>query len=62
MMSFQIFGGFSAPGEEVFNEQVLHSFQLKILRQEINRAQKSRKIFKENLKQIGIKLRKSNRK
>ena len=40
---------FRAPKNEIFSEQALHSFQLKLLKREINRAEKGRKVFKENL-------------
>ena len=38
---------FRAPKNEIFSEQALHSFQLKLLKQEINHAEKGRKVFKE---------------
>ena len=40
---------FRAPKNEIFFEQAVHSFQLKLLKQEINRAEKGRKVFKEKL-------------
>ena len=40
---------FRAPKNEVFSEQALHSFQLKILKQEINGAEKGLKLFKVKL-------------
>ena len=40
---------FRAPKNENFSEQVVHSFQLKLLKQEVNLAEKARKVFKEKL-------------
>ena len=40
---------FRAPKNEIFSEQAVHSFQLKLLKQEINRAEKGRKVFREKL-------------
>ena len=40
---------FRAPKKEIFSKQALHSFQLKLLKQEINRAEKSRKVLREKL-------------
>ena len=40
---------FGAPKNDFFSEQAVHSFQLKLLKQEINRAEKDRKVFKEKL-------------
>ena len=38
---------FRAPINEIFSEQVVHSFQIKLLKQGINRTKKGRKMFKE---------------
>ena len=40
---------FRAPKSEIFSEQAVHSFQLKLLKQEINRSERGRKLFKEKL-------------
>ena len=40
---------FRAPKNKKFSEQAVRSFQLKLLIQEINRAEKGRKMFKEKL-------------
>ena len=40
---------FRSPENEIFSEQSVHSFQLKLLKQEIKRAEKGRKVFKERL-------------
>ena len=40
---------FCNPKIEIYSEQTMPSFQLKILKQEINRAEKGRKVFKEKL-------------
>ena len=40
---------FRAPKNDIFSEQAVHSFQLKLLKEEINRAEKGRKVFKEKL-------------
>ena len=40
---------FSNPKIEIYSEQPMTSFQFKILKQEINRAEKARKIFKAKL-------------
>ena len=38
---------------EVFSDQAVHSFQLKLLRKEISRAEQGRRLFEENLERIG---------
>ena len=40
---------FRAPKNEVFSKQALHIFQIKLLKQEINGAEKGRKMFKVKL-------------
>ena len=40
---------FRAAKNEIFSEEAVHSFQLKHLKQEKNRAEKGRKLFKEKL-------------
>ena len=38
-----------APRSEIFSEQAVHSFHIKLLKQEIKRAEKGRKVFKKKL-------------
>ena len=45
---------FRAPKIEIFTEQAVHSFQLKLLEQEINRRRKAVKCSRKNLRQIGV--------
>ena len=40
---------FRAPKNKIFSEQAVHSFQLKLMKQEIKRAKKGRKVFKEKV-------------
>ena len=46
------FLSFRTPKKEIFSEQVVQSFQLKLLKQEINRAEKGQKVFKEKLEKL----------
>ena len=40
---------FRAPKNEIFSERAVHSFQFKLLKQQINRPKKGRKVFKQKL-------------